>query len=136
MAYRYAWSERGTALVASLNMPIFEWFRARSLAQQFTTRALQMDNTRQLSARAFSREYESAKARMASLQDQTKVAELQVKLFEDNLKLSRVRYEGGEGPALDVVVAQSQLQQARTNYFNTLFLYANARVDLEVAAGR
>ena len=135
-ANRYAWSERGTALVASLNMPIFEWFRARSLAQQFTTRALQVDNTRQLSARAFSREYESAKARMTSLQDQTKVAELQVKLFEDNLKLSRVRYEGGEGPALDVVVAQSQLQQVRTNYFNTLFLYANARVDLEVAAGR
>ncbi len=135
-ANRYAWSERGTALVASLNVPIFEWFRARSLAQQFTTRALQVDNTRQLSARAFSREYESAKARMASLQDQTKVAELQVRLFEDNLKLSRVRYEGGEGPALDVVVAQSQLQQARTNYFKTLFLYANARVDLEVAAGR
>ena len=135
-ANRYAWSERGTAVVASLNVPIFDWFRARSLAQQFTTRALQVDTTRKLSERVFSREYESAKARMTSLQDQTTVAELQVKLFEDNLKLSRVRYEGGEGPALDVVLAQSQLQQARRNYFNTLFLYANARVDLEVAAGR
>ena len=135
-ANRYAWSERGTAVVASLNVPIFDWFRARGLAQQFTTRALQVDNTRQLSERVFSREYESAKARMTSLQDQTKVAELQVKLFEDNLRLSRVRYEGGEGPALDVVVAQSQLQQARANYFNTLFLSAIARVDLEVAAGR
>ena len=135
-ANRYAWSERGTAVVASLNVPIFDWFRARSLAQQFSTRALQVETTRKLSERVFSREYESAKARMTSLQDQTKVAELQVKLFEDNLKLSRVRYEGGEGPALDVVLAQSQLQQARTNYFNTLFLFANARVDLEVAAGR
>ena len=93
-ANRYAWSERGTAVVASLNVPLFDWFRARGLAQQFTTRALQVDNTRQLSERVFSREYESAKARMTSLQDQTKVAELQVKLFEDNLRLSRVRYEG------------------------------------------
>ena len=60
----------------------------------------------------------------------------QVKLFEENLKLSRVRYEGGEGPALDVVVAQSQLQQARANYYGTLFLYTGARADLEVAAGQ
>ena len=68
--------------------------------------------------------------------EQLKIAETQVKLFEENLKLSRVRYEGGEGPALDTVLAQSQLQQARTNYFTTLFLYANAQADLEVAAGR
>ena len=59
-----------------------------------------------------------------------------MKLFEQNLKLSRLRYDGGEGPALEVVFAQTQLQQARANYFNTLFLYTNARADLEVAAGR
>ena len=73
---------------------------------------------------------------MASVFEQVAVAESQVKLTEENLKLSQVRYEGGEGPALDVVVAQTQLQQARANYFNTLFLHANARADLEVAAGR
>jgi outer membrane protein TolC len=40
-----------------------------------------------------------------------------VKLSKDNLRLSRVRYEGGEGVALDVVAAQGQLAQARANYF-------------------
>ena len=134
-ASRYSWQERGSAVVASLNVPIFDWFRARSLSQQFTTRTLQVESTRQLSERVFSREYESAKARIASVAEQLKIAETQVKLFEENLKLSRVRYEGGEGPALDAVLAQTQLQQARTNYFNTLFLYANAQADLEVAAG-
>ncbi|MEQ1945954.1 MAG: TolC family protein [Bryobacteraceae bacterium] len=135
-ANRYSWRERGTAVVATLNVPIFDWFRARSLSQQFTTRALQVSNTRNLTERVFSREYESAKARMTSVYEQVKVAETQVKLFEENLKLSKVRYEGGEGPALDVVLAQTQLQQARANYFNTLFLHANSRADLEVAAGR
>ena len=135
-ANRYSWQERGSAVVASLNVPIFDWLRARSLSQQFTTRALQVESTRQLSERIFSREYESAKARIVSVAEQLKIADTQVKLFEENLKLSRVRYEGGEGPALDAVLAQSQLQQARTNYFTTLFLYANAQADLEVAAGR
>jgi outer membrane protein len=135
-ANRYSWSERGSAVVASLNVPIFDWFRARGLAQQFSTRAQQVDNTRQLTQRVFSREYESAKARATSVHEQVSIAESQVRLAEENLKLSRVRYEGGEGPALDVVLGQTQLQQARTNYFTTLFLYANARADLEVAAGR
>ncbi|MEZ5355044.1 MAG: TolC family protein [Bryobacteraceae bacterium] len=133
---RYSWQERGSAVIASLNVPIFDWFKARSLAAQFTTRAQQVDNARQLTERAFSREYANAKARVASVFEQVKVAGDQVKLFEENLSLSQVRYEGGEGPALDVVLAQTQLQQARANYFNTLFLYASARADLEVAAGR
>jgi outer membrane protein len=135
-ANRYSWRERGSGLSATLNVPIFDWFRARSLSQQFLTRALQIDNTRNISERTFSREYESARARLSSIREQLKTAEAQMRLFEENLKLSRVRYEGGEGPSLDVVVAQTQLQQARTNYFNTLFNYANARADLEVAAGR
>ncbi len=135
-ANQYAWRERGTAVMASLHVPVFEWFRARSLAQQFTTRAQQAGDTRKLTERVFSREYESARARMVSVYEQVKVAESQMNLYGEDLRLSKVRYEGGEGPALDVVVAQTQLQQARANYFTTLFLYANARADLEVAAGR
>jgi outer membrane protein TolC len=135
-ANRYAWSERGTALVATLNVPIFDWFRAKSLAGQFASRSLQVDNTRQVTERVFSKEYESAKARVRSVRDQLQSADQQVKLFEENLKLSQIRYEGGEGPALDVVVAQTQLQQARGNYYATLFTLASAQADLEVAAGR
>lgn len=135
-ANRYVWRERGTALVASLNMPVFDWFRARSLSGQFTLRSEQVTGARQVTERAYSREYESAKARRASVAEQTKVALTQMTLFEENLKLSQVRYEGGEGPALDVVLAQMQLQQARSNYFNTLLAYAVAQADMEVAAGR
>ncbi|MFN7923377.1 MAG: TolC family protein [Bryobacteraceae bacterium] len=135
-ANRYEWRERGTAVVATLNVPIFDWYRAKSLAGQFTTRSQQVESTRQLTERAFSKEYEAAKSRTTSTREQLRSADQQVTLFEENLKLSRVRYEGGEGPALDVVIAQTQLQQARANYYNTLFSLAAARADLEVAAGR
>jgi outer membrane protein TolC len=59
-----------------------------------------------------------------------------VKLSDENLRLSRVRYEGGEGPALDVVLAQAQLVQARTNFYVVRANYLIALADLEVARGQ
>ena len=56
--------------------------------------------------------------------------------WTEHLRLSRVRYEGGEGTALDVVTAQTQLAQARSNYYAARANYLNARADLEVASGR
>ncbi len=132
----YSYKERGSAVFATVTVPIFDWFRARSLSQQFKLRAEQIDNTRSLTERAFSREYENARARAVSLYEQSKLAETSIKLNEDNLRLSQIRYQGGEGPALEVVVAQTQLQQARANYYTTLFQYANARAALEVARGQ
>jgi outer membrane protein len=59
-----------------------------------------------------------------------------VKLSEESLQLSRIRYEGGEGSALEVVDAQNQLTQARTNYYTALAGCWNAKIDLEVATGQ
>ena len=135
-ANRFTYKEHGSAAFASVNMPIFNWFKARRRNDIFVLRSDQVDATRTATQRTFSREFENARARATSLFEQIQLAQSQVKLFEENLRLSKVRYEGGEGPALDVVVAQTQLQQARANFFNTLFLYAAARADLEVAQGQ
>jgi outer membrane protein TolC len=135
-ANRLTTQDRGAAVFGSLTIPIFDWFRARSQAEQFRLRMEQVDSQRAISTRALSRDYQIALARTRSLHAQIVVAQSQMKASEDNHRLARVRYEGGEGPALDVVVAQTQLAQALTNYYVTLANYANARADLEVAAGR
>jgi outer membrane protein TolC len=135
-ATRYSFAERGYATFVHLNVPVFDWFRARSASRQFTLQAEQVDTNRQIAERIFSKEYRDALSRVDLVYAQIGIAERQVKLSEDNLRLSRVRYEGGEGTALDVVAAQSQLAQARANYFSAKANYLNARVDLEVAEGR
>lgn len=135
-ANRLAVRDRGQAAFFSLNVPVFDWFRTRSLAQQLQLRTGQVDTRKQVWNREFSRDYQVALARVRSIYGQIRLAETQVLTSENNLKLSRIRYEGGEGPALDVVAAQTQLAQARTNYFTALADYAVARADLEVAAGR
>jgi outer membrane protein TolC len=59
-----------------------------------------------------------------------------VSLSQENFRLSQVKYEGGEGLALDVVAAQSQLAQALGNYYSAIAAYFNARADFEVASGK
>jgi outer membrane protein TolC len=128
--------DRGQAAFFSFNIPVFDWFRTRNLAQQFRLQADQVGTRQQISGRELSRDYQIALAKVKSIYEQIQLAETQVRTSDDNLRLSRIRYEGGEGPALDVVAAQTQLAQARTNYFTALANYAMARADLEVAAGR
>ena len=128
--------DRGQAAFFTFNIPIFDWSRTRSLAEQFRLKSQQVGTQRGISTRTFSREYETARLRVKLIYEQIPLTDSQVKTSEENLKLARIRYEGGEGPALDVVAAQSQLAQARTNYFLALANYANAKFDLEVAAGQ
>jgi outer membrane protein len=133
---RFSFADRGHATFVQLQVPVFDWFRARSAARQSELQVQQVDVNRQLAERAYSKEYRDALARVDLLYSQIAIAERQVRLSEEDLRLSRVRYEGGEGPALDVVTAQTQLAQARVNYFSAKANYLNARVDLEVAAGK
>jgi outer membrane protein len=129
-------SQRGSAALVNLTVPIFDWYRAISSARQFQLRARIVESNVQTSQRTFSREYQTALARVKMIYQQIAITESQVKNSEDNLRLSRIRYEGGEGPALEVVSAQTQAAQARSNYYNAIANYLNARADLEVAAPR
>lgn len=135
-ANRVAWSNRGYAAFATLQVPIFDWFRARNTARQFQFQAAQITATRVISERRFSQEYLSALERAKQFYAQVALCRTQMELSAEDLKLSRVRYEGGEGAALEVVVAQNQLAQARSNYYASIAGYLNAKLDLEVAAGR
>jgi len=133
---RYSFADRGYATFVQVQVPIFDWFRARSAMRQSELQAKQVDVSHEMAERAFSKEYRDALARVDLLYSQIGITEKQMKLSEDNLRLSRVRYEGGEGLALDVVAAQTQLAQAQANYFTAKASYLSARVDLEVTAGK
>jgi len=135
-APRYSWSYRGQAFFATVNVPIFDWLKAWSATKQSQVRLESFDISREMARRELSRDYQTAIARVRSTWAQIETTREQVRLSEENYRLAQVRYEGGEGLALDVVAAQSQLAQARGNYFSAISAYWNARADLEVASGQ
>ncbi len=128
--------ERGQATYFNLRIPVFDWSRARSQSEQFKFRVAQVETNRAISLRTYSREYQNARARVQQLFAQIVLTREQIRLAEEDLKLTRLRYEGGEGQALDVVTAQNQVAQARNNYYTAVANYLNARADLEAAAGK
>jgi outer membrane protein TolC len=128
--------DRGYALFVNLNVPIFDWMRTLNASREFRARADQITTQQSVAERAFSREYEDAQERLKNALEQITLAVTQIQLTGEDLRLSRIRFEGGEGPALDVVAAQSQLTQARVSHFTAISNYWNALADLEVAAGR
>ena len=135
-AARVEWRARGYSAVAGVNWQLFDWFRTLNTARQFTARAQQVTETRAVSERRYSQEYRAALARTTQYREQISQAKDQMTLAEEDFKLSRIRYEGGEGAAVDVVVAQGQLVQARSGYYTSIANYLSAKLDLEVAAGR
>ncbi len=135
-AQRVSIRERGYAAFVNLNIPVFDWFRARNEERQSRLRADQVGTNRAIAQRTFSKEYQDALARVRMIYEQIALTASQVDLSRSNLKMSRLRYEGGEGPALDVVAAVTQLTQAQSNHFAAIAAYLNARADLEVASGR
>jgi outer membrane protein TolC len=135
-AERVSIRERGYAAFVNLNIPVWDWFRARDDERRSRLRANEAATNRAIAARTFSKEYQDALARVRSIYEQIALTASQVDLSERNLKLSRLRYEGGEGPALDVVAAVAQLTQARANHFAAIAAYWNGRADLEVASGK
>lgn len=135
-SYRVEWRHRGYSATAGISFPVFDWFRARNTSRQFMERARQVTETRTVAERLYSQEYRSALARAGLFHEQIGQAREQMQLAEEDFKLSRIRYEGGEGAAVDVVVAQNQLVQARSSYYTSIANYLSAKLDLEVAAGR
>jgi outer membrane protein len=130
------WSAGGYAALVNLTIPLFDWVKARSAATQFQLRGEQTEGNRAIAQRVFSKDYEDARTRVQTYQAQIAGLDQQVRLAAQNLELSRIRYQGGEGLALDVVTAQDSLAQSRADYYTNLANFWNARADLEVASGR
>ncbi len=135
-AAQFTWRNRGFSAVAGVNLQLFDWFKTLNTARQFTARAQQVSESKAIAERRYSQEYRAALARVTQYREQIAQTKEQMTLAEEDFKLSRIRYEGGEGAAVDVVVAQSQLVQARSGHYTSIANYLSAKLDLEVAAGR
>lgn len=128
--------DRGYAGFVHFEIPVFDFLRARSEQRQLQSLAAQAETDQNIGKRLLSKEYQDALSQVSSSYSQISVTEHQVELAKSNLNLSRLRFEGGEGTALDVVSAQSSLVQAQIDFYTTRANYLNAQSALKVASGQ
>lgn len=126
---------RGYMGAIRLNIPVFDFLRAYDQKRQFQSMATQAQIDQSIGRRILSKEYQDALSEVKGLFPQIAITARQVTDAQENLRLSRIRFEGGEGPALAVVTAESALVQSEINFYTTRANYLNALVSLKVASG-
>jgi outer membrane protein TolC len=128
--------DRGYAGFVHLDIPVSDWIGARREQKQFQLQAQEVDTDRSIATRLFSKEYQDALASVNSAYEQSRTTEREVSLAKENLRLSQLRFQSGEGTALDVVTSQSSLVQAEIDFYSSRANYLNAQSALKVASGQ
>jgi outer membrane protein TolC len=125
----------GSAAQVQMTVPLWNWGAAQSRVRQaeLRTRQAQTDLTlaqRTLRANvvSFYREAQVAREQSAGLR-------ASLDLATESLRLTLLRYQAGEATALEVVDAQTTLNQARTAYDDGLARYRAALAALQTLTG-
>ncbi len=125
----------GSSAEATLTIPVWNWGATQSRVRQaeLKQKQAQLELTfaqRQLLANvnSFYREAQLAQTQLDSLRKS-------MDLSEESLRLTLLRYQGGEATALEVVDAQTTLAQARNAYDDGLARYRIALAAVQTLTG-
>ncbi len=126
----------GSVVQATVTVPVWNWGSTRSKVRQAQIAQQQAQNDLNFAKRqvesnldGYYLEARAARTQLAQLLDTRTLA-------EENLRLTTLRYEGGEATALEIVDAQSSASDARNGYDDGLARYRLALANLEVLMGR
>jgi outer membrane protein TolC len=119
-----------------VTLPVFEGFRAQSHSRQaeallHEAQARQHDVELQVAT-----DVRSAVIELASSREQVGAAQERLTLGEQELSQARERFRAGVAGNADIIIAQLNLTQARSQYVDALAALQMARVSLARAQGR
>jgi outer membrane protein len=119
----------------SINIPIFSGFRVSNQVQiaevQEKNSALAVDDLERTIKQNIQKTFLDLQASQKSLE----VNKRNVTAAEENRKIEESRYSLGSSTLLNVLIANSDLQTAKTNYINAQFNYAQLSEQLKYYLG-
>jgi outer membrane protein TolC len=125
----------GYAATATLSIPIWNWGATRS-------KVIQADLKREQAKRELSLAQRKLLADMRSLYGEAEAARAELELLKssaelaaESLRLTTLRYQGGEATVLEVVDAQNTLTQARNGYADGQLRFRTALANLQTLTG-
>ena len=125
----------GYSVVASLNIPIWNWGATHSKVVQADLKRKQAQRELSFAQRKLQADmrelYAEADAARAELELLKSTAELAV----ESLRLTTLRYQGGEATVLEVVDAQNTLTQARNTFSDGQVRVRTAIANLQTLTG-
>jgi len=125
----------GSAAQASLNIPVFSWWTARSKTRSAELRQRQAELDLVLAKRELDSTLRSSYLEAQTARTQHDSLTRTVDLAAESLHLTNLRYQAGEAAILEVVDAQTTLVQARNAYNDGLSRYRLTFGNLQTLTG-
>jgi outer membrane protein TolC len=128
-------SNLGSAAAATLNIPIWNWGATQSRIKQAELRRAQARRELSLAQRKLLAEIQSLYAEADTALNELAGLNRSAELAADGLRLTMLRYTGGEATILEVVDAQNTSVQANTAYQDGAVRYRVALANLQTLTG-
>jgi outer membrane protein TolC len=128
-------SNLGSSAAATLNIPIWNWGATQSRIKQAELRRTQAKRELSLAQRKLLAEIQSLYAEADTALNELAGLRRSAELAADSLRLTMLRYTGGEATILEVVDAQNTSVQANTAYQDGAVRYRVALANLQTLTG-
>lgn len=120
----------------SLNVPIFSGFQKTNQLQQKRIAVEQVDNGFEQLKNGMDLEAQQAATNLENALKELEIQKDNMALAEEVARVSNIKYKEGVGSNLEVTNAESDYQEARTNYFDALYDVLLYKLELERAYGK
>ncbi len=128
-------SNLGSAAAATVNIPIWNWGTSQSRVKQAELRRTQAQRELSLAQRKLLAEVKSLYAEAETALNELSGLSRSAELSAESLRLTNLRYKGGEATVLEVVDAQTTFAQANTAYQDGAVRYRVALANLQTLTG-
>jgi outer membrane protein TolC len=128
-------SNLGSSVLATLNIPIWNWGATQSRIKQAQLRRAQAQRELSLAQRKLLAETKSLHAEAETALNELGGLSRSAELAEESLRLTTLRYKGGEATVLEVVDAQTTYAQANAAYQDGAVRYRVALAGLQTLTG-
>jgi len=128
-------SNLGSSIVGTLNIPIWNWGTTQSRVQQADLRRNQSKRELSLAQRKLLAEMQSLYAEASAALDELEGLSRSAQLAEESLRLITLRYKNGESTVLEVVDAQTTFSTANAAYQDGAVRYRVALANLQTLTG-
>jgi outer membrane protein TolC len=128
-------SNLGSSVLATVNIPIWNWGATQSRIKQAELRRTQSQRELSLAQRKLLAEIKSLHAEADTALNELSGLSRSAELSAESLRLTTLRYKGGEASVLEVVDAQTTFAQANAAYQDGAVRYRVALANLQTLTG-
>lgn len=128
-------SNLGSAAAATISIPVWNWGATQSRIKQAELRRAQAQRELSLAQRRLLAEIKSLYSEAETAMNELGGLERSAQLAEESLRLTTLRYKGGEATVLEVVDAQTTYAQSSAAYQDGAVRYRVALANLQTLTG-